>query len=47
MVLKDSRRVNVIDHWNLEEIRKNADELASKLWVKIYDITQFYTENFY
>lgn len=47
MVLKDSRRVNVIDHGNIEEIRKNADELASKLWVKIYDITQFYTENFY
>lgn len=47
MILKDSRRVNIIDHGNIEEIRKNADELASKLWVKVYDITQFYTENFY
>ncbi len=39
MILRDSSRINIIDHWNLEEIRKNADELSNKLRVKIYDIT--------
>lgn len=47
MILKNSSRVNIIDHWNLEEIRKNASELANKLWVKVYDITEIYVENFY
>lgn len=47
MILKNSLRVNIIDHWNLEEIRKNASELANKLWVKVYDITEIYVENFY
>lgn len=47
MILKDSKRINIIVHWNLEEIRKNADELANKLWVKIYDLTKVYIENFY
>lgn len=47
MILKDSGRINIIDHWNLEEIRKNADELANKLWVKVYDLTKIYVENFY
>lgn len=47
MILKDSRRVNVIDHGNIEEIRKNADELANKLWVKVYDFTKILIENFY
>lgn len=47
MILKNSSRVNIIDLWNLEEIRKNASELANKLWVKVYDITEIYVENFY
>ncbi len=47
MILKNSSRVNIIDHWNLEEIRKNASELANKLWVKVYYITEIYVENFY
>ncbi len=47
MILKSSKRINIIDHWNLEEIRKNADELANKLWVKVYDLTKIYVENFY
>lgn len=47
MILKNSSRVNIIDHWNLEEIRKNASELANKLWVKVYDVTEIYVENFY
>lgn len=40
MICKDSSRVNIIDHGNLDEIRRNAQEIASRLWVKVYDITQ-------
>lgn len=47
MILKDSSRVNIIDHWNLDEIRKNAENLTNKLWVKVYDLTKIYVENFY
>lgn len=47
LILKDSSRINILDHNNLDEIRNNAEIIANKLWVKIYDITQFYTENFY
>lgn len=31
LILKDSTRVNVIDHGNLEEIRNNAQTLANTL----------------
>lgn len=44
MILKDSSRINIIDHWDLEEIRKNAFEISNKLWIKIYDITQINAE---
>lgn len=47
LILKDSSRINILDHNNLDEIRNNAEIIANKLWVKVYDITQFYTENFY
>lgn len=40
MILKNSDRINIIDHWAINEIRKNALELWSRLWVKIYDLTQ-------
>lgn len=39
LILKDSRRINVIDHWNINQLRKDTEELAMKLWVKVYDIT--------
>ncbi len=39
LILKDSNRMNVIDHGNLETIRQNAEQLANRLWVKIWDIT--------
>ncbi|MDD5213897.1 MAG: hypothetical protein PHG82_05715, partial [Candidatus Gracilibacteria bacterium] len=42
IILKDSSRVNIIDHGNLEEIRKNASELSAKLGVKVYDLTSIY-----
>lgn len=40
MICKDSSRVNIIDHGNLDEIRRNAQEISQRLWVKVYDITQ-------
>jgi hypothetical protein len=39
LILKDSSRVNVIDHWNLEKLRENANQIAARLWIKIWDIT--------
>jgi len=41
LILKDSSRINVIDHWNLEQIKDDAKKIAEKLKIKIYDITNF------
>lgn len=39
LILKDSSRVLVVDHWNLSEIRNNAQVISQKLNIKIYDLT--------
>ena len=39
LILKDSSRVLVVDHWDLSEIRNNAQVISQKLNIKIYDLT--------
>lgn len=39
LILKDSSRINLTDHYNVDYIRKNAITLSNRLWVKVYDIT--------
>jgi hypothetical protein len=41
LILKDSSRINVIDHWDLEQIKEDAKKIAEKLKIKLYDITSF------
>ena len=40
LVLKDSRRLNVVDHGGLEIVRQNAKELADFLKSPLWDATQ-------
>lgn len=47
LILKDSSRINIIDNWDLEEIRKIAQEISLKLKVKNYDLTQNYIDMWY
>lgn len=40
LILKDKKRVNVLDHKDIEQIKKDAHELSIALGIKIYDITE-------
>lgn len=39
LILKDSSRINVIDHGNLEKLKLDVEQIANRIWVKIWDIT--------
>lgn len=39
MVLKDWNRINVVDYWDVESIKKDSKEIANRLWIKIWDLT--------
>jgi len=39
LILKDSSRINILDHWNYIIIKENSEQIANRLWVKIWDIT--------
>lgn len=39
LILKDSNRINVLDHWNYIILKENSEQIANRLWVKIWDFT--------
>lgn len=39
LILKDWSRINVIDHWNLEKLKNDAQEVANRLWLRIWDLS--------
>lgn len=42
LVLKDSSRVNVIDHGNLSQILLDAQQIATRLKVPVWDVSSFW-----
>jgi predicted nucleic acid-binding protein len=42
IILKDSTRINIVDHWDLKQLKKDAKKIADKLKIKIYDVTDFF-----
>jgi hypothetical protein len=40
VILRDARRLNVIDHGDLEIVRRDAGQLARFLQVPVWDKTQ-------
>jgi len=39
LILKDSSRINVMDHWNIEKLRSDVEQIANRLWLKVWDFT--------
>ncbi|MDD3302814.1 MAG: hypothetical protein PHN31_04600 [Candidatus Gracilibacteria bacterium] len=39
LILKDSSRINVMDHGNIVKIRSDADQIANRLGLKVWDFT--------
>ena len=40
-ILKDSSRINIIDHWSFINIKKDSEELSKKLWnIQVWDNTR-------
>lgn len=40
LILKDKKRIHIIDHWNRMKIQEDAAKLAEYIWVPVWDISE-------